>query len=170
MQLTSELLNIRRTELADLAFVIDIESDSTNTPFIGKWTVEQHTTALMDEDVLYVMLEDKQGNPVGYMIITGLLNPNKSVCIERIVVLVKGCGYGKEAMKRMVQWLFEHTDTHRIWLDVKEDNQRARHVYESVRFVYEGTLRDGFFNGEKFESLAIMSILRSEWMNGSSFE
>ena len=67
-------------------------------------------------------------------------------------------------MKIIIKWAFENTETHRIWLDVKDINRRARNVYESVGFICEGTLRDSFFNGNGFESLIVMSVLRHEYM------
>lgn len=159
----SPKLDLRTTEERDLTFVMEIENDPDNRPFIGQWTVEQHRAALAEEGVLHAIISDKQGEPAGYMIVTGLADANKSVCIERITLKHKGRGYGTEAMRLIVQWILEHTEAHRIWLDVKVGNRRARRVYEAVGFIHEGILRDSFFNGEQFESLAVMSILRPEY-------
>ncbi|GKU78068.1 GNAT family N-acetyltransferase [Paenibacillus sp. L3-i20] len=49
--------------------------------------------------------------------------------MKRITINTKGQGYGKEAMKLIVKWIFESSETQRIWLDVKTFNNRARHVY-----------------------------------------
>ncbi|MCR8632213.1 GNAT family N-acetyltransferase [Paenibacillus radicis (ex Xue et al. 2023)] len=159
----SALLDIRKTEVNDLSFVLATETDLDNTPFIGQWTFEQHHETLTNADVAHLIIENKQGDIVGYAILTGLLDPNKAVCVKRIANKIKGQGYGKEAMKLIVTWIFENTDTHRVWLDVKDFNHRARYVYESVGFIFEGTLRDSYFNGVKFESLSVMSMLRREY-------
>lgn len=163
MVIQSAILNLRRTEINDLPFVLETETDPDNAPFIGQWTFQQHLDALTNEDMLHLIIENKQGDKVGYVILTGFLDSNKAVCIKRITNMIKGQGYGKEAMKLIIKWVFENTETHRIWLDVKDFNHRARHVYESVGFFFEGTLRDSFFNGERFESLSVMSILRHEY-------
>ncbi|MEK4159087.1 MULTISPECIES: GNAT family N-acetyltransferase [Paenibacillus] len=60
----------------------------------------------------------------------------------------------------MSDWIFQHTETYRLWLDVRDHNHRARHVYESCGFTLEGTLRDCIKVEGHFESLHIMSILR----------
>lgn len=159
----SSKLELRRTEERDLAFVIETENDPDNRPFIGQWTVERHRAALTEEDVLHAVISGGQGEPAGYIIVTGLTDANRSVCIQRIALKQKGRGYGTEAMRLIVRWIWEETEAHRIWLDVKAGNRRARRVYEAAGFVHEGTLRDCLFDGEQFESLSIMSILRSEY-------
>ncbi|SEB68231.1 GNAT family N-acetyltransferase [Paenibacillus sp. GP183] len=163
MIIQSKILDLRKTQINDLAFVLETETDPNNIPFIGQWTFEQHLEALTNENMVHLTIENKQGNKVGYVILTGFLDSNKAVCVKRITTKIKGQGYGKEAMKLIIKWVFENTETHRIWLDVKNFNHRARHVYESVGFIFEGTLRDCFFNGERFESLSVMSILRHEY-------
>lgn len=39
---------------------------------MGQWTLEQHQEVLTLEDIAHLVLEDKQGNKVGYAILTGL--------------------------------------------------------------------------------------------------
>lgn len=163
MLIQSAVLDLRKTEISDLTFVLDAETDLDNTPYIGQWTFEQHLESLTNEDMVHLIIENKQGDKVGYVILTGFLNLNKAIFLKRITIRIKGHGYGKEAMKLILKWVFENTETHRIWLDVKDFNLRARHVYESVGFIFEGTLRDCFFNGDRFESLSVMSILRHEY-------
>ena len=58
---------------------------------------------------------------------------------------------------------FQELGAHRLWLDVKPHNERARALYRSEGFVEEGTLRDALYYNGRFESLVVMSILRPEW-------
>ena len=58
---------------------------------------------------------------------------------------------------------FEEFKAHRLWLDVKEHNVRARHLYESEGFVTEGVLRGCIKAEAGFESLVVMSMLRGEY-------
>ncbi|MDQ0092020.1 RimJ/RimL family protein N-acetyltransferase [Paenibacillus anaericanus] len=165
----SDVLKFRKTEVIDLTFVLNAETDSENTPFIGQWTVEQHLESLTNEDIHHLIIENKNGDKVGYVILTGLLDSNKVICIKRITIQMKNKGYGKESLKLIINWIFEETEAHRLWLDVKEFNTRARHVYESVGFIFEGTLRDCIFKGNKFESISVMSILRHEYKSNLLF-
>lgn len=81
------------------------------------------------------------------------------MCIKRIVIQSKGRGYGKSTLALLTQWVFTETPAHRLWLDVKDHNARAQHVYESAGFALEGTLRECVKNGDAFESAMIISIL-----------
>ncbi|XEC94472.1 GNAT family N-acetyltransferase [Paenibacillus tarimensis] len=81
----------------------------------------------------------------------------------RLVVDDKGKGIGKKALRLIKKWAFEELRAKRLWLNVKVSNSRAKYVYESEGFSLEGTLRECLKNDNKFESLYIMSILRSEY-------
>jgi hypothetical protein len=45
---------------------------------------------------------------VGYLILTGLTDPNHVVCMKRIANQIKGRGYGKEAIRLIIEWVFEN--------------------------------------------------------------
>ncbi|NGM82177.1 GNAT family N-acetyltransferase [Paenibacillus sp. 7124] len=166
MRIHSNILSLRKTEEKDLEFVLAAERSEDNRPFIGQWTADQHRAALHDAGMLHLIIETDTGEPAGYVIVTGLQNANLSVCIQRIVIERKGRGYGKEMLPLLISWLFRSTPVHRLWLDVREHNVRARHLYETVGFVYEGTLRDCVMTESGFESEHILSILRPEYEAG----
>ncbi len=146
-----------------MEFVLATETDKSNASYIGQWSIEQHTDSLSNEDIAHFIIENAQGDRVGYVILTGLKDPHKAVCMKRIANRIKDRGYGKATMKQLLNWVFESTDAHRVWLHVKDYNQRARHVYESAGFVTEGLLRESYLYESKFESIVVMSVLRTEY-------
>jgi RimJ/RimL family protein N-acetyltransferase len=77
---------------------------------------------------------------------------------------VKGKGYGREALKMLKSWAFDDLKFHRAWLDCKEHNARALHLYESEGLVREGLIRETILSetGE-YESLVILGILDREY-------
>ncbi len=159
-------LRLRRTQEADLEFVLKAETDAENSPFIGQWTREQHRNIFAKPDMAHLIIEGfENALPIGYAILDGLQNPDQSIELKRIVVTVKGHGYGKEAIELIKEWVFESLDAHRLWLDFKDYNQRGRHVYQAVGFVQEGILRESLKVGNRFESLVVMSILRHEYFS-----
>ncbi|CQR58773.1 GNAT family N-acetyltransferase [Paenibacillus riograndensis] len=164
MLLQTEIVDLRKTTIKDLEFVMHAEGSEPNRRFIGQWSIEQHTAALEDSDILHLIIREKTGEPAGYVILTGLLDPNLSICIKRIVVQSKGRGYGKSTLALLMHWVFTQTPAHRLWLDVKDYNTRAHHVYVRAGFTAEGTLRDCIRTDDSFESLMIMSILRQEYI------
>lgn len=57
-------------------------------------------------------------------------------------------GYGRDAIQTFITYALNTLNLHRIELEVYDFNPRARHVYESVGFLYEGTKRKAFrFDG-----------------------
>lgn len=164
----SDKVRLRRTTEADLDFVMKTEYDRENSPYIFLWTREQHIASFSDPARAHLVIESVTGSEaevVGYAILNGLTDPNQVVELQRLVVAAKGKGFGKEAVSLIKQWAFEELNTHRLWLDVKDYNKRAQRVYEAVGFVNEGTLRECLKVGDTFESLVIMSVLRSEYFS-----
>lgn len=164
MLLHTENMDLRTTSEEDLEFVLNAERSEANRRFIGQWSREQHTAALEDKGILHLIIQEKTGEPAGYVILTGLQNPDLTICIMRIVVQSKGRGFGKKTLALLTQWVFTQTSAHRLWLDVREHNSRARHIYENAGFRPEGILRECIKVGDSFESLMIMSILRHEFV------
>jgi diamine N-acetyltransferase len=162
-------IHLRPTSTDDLDFVLAAENHQDNRDFIGQWSKAEHEAAIADPDMAHFVVID--GDPcdiceaarVGYVIVYGLTDPNQSLCIQRIVITEKGKGYGKATLRLIQKLAFETWNAHRLWLDVKDFNDRARHVYESVGFRFEGILRDSVKVGNQFESYAILSILQPEY-------
>ena len=159
-------MNIRlaSTSENDLDFVLSAEQSAENRSFVTIWSHEQHLDALNNEDLRSLIIENiTDGSRVGYVILAGLADINRSIEFRRIVVTEKGKGYGREALRLVKQIAFKELKAHRLWLDVKEHNVRARHLYESEGFVAEGVLRECIKGEAGFESLVVMSMLSSEY-------
>ncbi len=73
-------------------------------------------------------------------------------------------GYGSDAVNALVDFGFGELRLERIWLNVWTENERARRSYEKAGFVHEGTLRHDRYEGGRFTSGHIMSLLRDEWL------
>ncbi|GAB1529301.1 MULTISPECIES: GNAT family N-acetyltransferase [Brevibacillus] len=157
-------IHLRRTTPADIPFVCEVENAPENTPFIIPWSEDRHHNALGDPDILHMIAEKKEtGHPVGYVIIAGLTNPHQSIELMRITIAVKGEGYGRNILRQIKHWAFIEQKAHRLWLDVKETNDRARSLYLSEGFHIEGILRDCLKSGDTYESLIILSMLATEY-------
>lgn len=160
----SDFLILRKTEEKDLDFVFDAEQESDAAQFVGQWTKEQHKDSLQQEDILHLIVEDKNTYKiVGYIIIAGLTNCNHNIEFRRIVITQKGNGIGREALKLVKKIVFEKLDAHRLWLDVRHKNCRAQKLYKSEGFTEEGILRECVLYHGNYESLIVMSILKNEY-------
>jgi diamine N-acetyltransferase len=156
-------IRLRPTLEQDLDFVCSAEQNTENRPFVTVWSRDQHLASLSSGDLAHLIIEAADHDAVGYMILAGLAEANSNIELRRLVVTLKGKGYGRQALRLIKARAFETLEAHRLWLDVKEQNLRARQLYESEGFVVEGVLRECVKGEAGWESLIVMSILRDEY-------
>ena len=75
----------------------------------------------------------------------------------------RGKGYGSEAVKIMVDYLFLSKETMRIQAQTDPRNAASQKVLEKVGFKKEGTLRKNFFMRGEWRDAYVYGILREEW-------
>ena len=156
-------LRLRPTMLSDLDFVISVEQDAANLPFITPWERTQHEGAVRFPDFRHFIVEAGPAyERAGFVILQGCRNPHRSVELKRIVLQTKGEGLGRACVRLLAQMAFRDLGAHRFWLDVKSKNQRAQALYRSEGFVEEGRLRESVRSGDGFDSLIVMSLLEHE--------
>lgn len=157
-------VRLRPTMTSDLEFVLSLEQDPVNLPFITPWERTQHEAAVRFPDFRHFIIE---GGPdldaVGFMILIGCKGRNQSLELKRMVVRSKGEGLGRAALRVAKKAAFDELNAHRFWLDVKSRNTRAKALYDSEGFTVEGVLRESVKVEGGFESLVVMSMLRSEF-------
>ena len=157
-------LRLRPTMLSDLDFVISVEQDQANRPFITPWARTQHEGAIRFPDFRHFIVEAGEGTEaVGFVILQGCRNPHGSVELKRIVLQAKGQGLGRACVRLLAQMAFRDLHAHRFWLDVKSLNTRALALYRSEGFVEEGCLRESVTTDDGYDSLIVMSMLESEY-------
>jgi diamine N-acetyltransferase len=159
------IIKLRKTKTTDLPFVISTEGDKENSIFVSLWTLEQHQDALQNPDLAHLIIEKVNENkPLGYIILAGISDEAGNIEFRRIVTVEKGIGIGKASLELIKTMAFEQLNAHRLWLDVKEFNHRARHVYKNAGFTEEGILRECLKTDTGRKSLVLMSILKNEYL------
>lgn len=162
--MSSASIVLRPTAEADIPFLLLCEADVDTAPYIIGWSAQQHLDAIRDPDCRHVLIVDAAtGRASGFAMLFGLGSPHHSIELRRIVCSVKGRGIGRTAMAQLKRLAFVDLGAHRLWLDVKQSNQRAQHLYRSTGFVDEGCLRECLLEAGRYESLLVMSLLRHEW-------
>ncbi|OGF37885.1 hypothetical protein A2482_02345 [Candidatus Falkowbacteria bacterium RIFOXYC2_FULL_48_21] len=48
---------------------------------------------------------------------------------------------------------------HKVWLIVREDNERAKFIYQRAGFSVEGTLLDEYFVNDRYYNMLRMAML-----------
>jgi diamine N-acetyltransferase len=157
-------VRLRPTMSSDIEFVLTLEGDPANLPFITPWERTQHEAAIRFPDFRHFIVEGGPGlDAVGFVILIGCRSQHQSLELKRMVVGNKGAGYGRAALRVAKKVAFDDLHAHRLWLDVKEGNGRAQALYDSEGFVVEGRLREAVKVAGGFESLVVMSMLQSEF-------
>jgi diamine N-acetyltransferase len=162
-------VRLRPTMQSDLAYVLSLEQDEHNLPYITPWDRTQHEAAIRFPDFRHFIIEGGEGlEPVGFLILIGCRSQHQSLELKRMVVQGKGQGFGRAALRVAKRVAFDDLHAHRFWLDVKLRNTRAKAFYDSEGFVVEGTLRDAVRiraddGTTGYDSLVVLSMLRGEF-------
>jgi len=160
----SARVRLRPTLQSDLPFVLSLERDPDNLPYITPWERIQHEAAIRFPDFRHFIIETGLGLEAGgFLILIGCRNPHGSIELKRMVVRDKNQGFGRAALRVVKKVAFDDLGAHRFWLDIKKRNTRARGLYESEGFGFEGELREAVKVPEGWESLVVMSMLQSEF-------
>lgn len=156
-------VSLRAMREADLDFVLAAENDPEHAPFVGRWTHEQHLSAIAAEEFASFIVTNSQNLPVGHVILADCTSADSNLLLKRIIITQKGCGYGWATLKHVQRIAFMDYNAHRLWLDVIETNERARSLYRTMSFQEEGTLREALLHHGQYVSLVIMSMLAREY-------
>ncbi len=158
-------LRLRKATEKDLDFIIDLEYAEDNLPYIVPFDRDFHTNIVTrGEASMDVIVEEvATGEPVGYFLVAGLKTDAKEMEWTHVIIAKKGMGYGHEAMQLIKKWCFVVKKFHRAWLDCKDYNERALHLYESEGMVREGLIRETIITNGKYENLVILGILDREY-------
>ncbi len=176
--MTKSPLRLRPTMLSDLDWVVGIEQDGANRPFITPWERTQHEGAIRFPDCRHFVIEISAGPQAsaspppgrcGFVILQGCRNPHGSVELKRLVLQPEahGQGLGRACVRELKRLAFTQLRAHRFWLDVKSLNERAHRLYRSEGFVEEGRLRESvrvtLDGADGYDTLIVMSMLDREF-------
>ncbi len=156
-------MHLRLATPADIPAIIALERTPMAREFVGQWSEDRHCATLTGGDARYYVSEAEWGEVQAYAILRGINEDSRAIELKRIVVAVPERGLGRSMLKELMCIAFHELGAHRFFLDVYDDNARARHLYESLGFQYEGVLRDAAHREGQWCNLRLMSILESEY-------
>lgn len=165
IELTGDKIRIMNTQSQDLECITEFEAK--NKQFVNQYSQDKHLALLNDKDCLHLSVRRRDNDKLaGHILIFGLMDQNKVLEFRRITINEKGLGFGREAIRLLKQLCFEKLGSHRLWLDVYDDNDKAIKLYESEGFVKEGTLRENIKTETGYRSQRIYSMLENEYEAG----
>lgn len=171
--LTGDLVVLRPVGVADAPALFSATLDpevgrltGTHTKFSLEELERWYASRAEQHDRLdLAIVERATGECVGEAVLNDLDAHNYG-CSFRIFLFggrFFGRGLGTEAIRMILDHAFDAVGLHRVELEVYAFNPRARHVYEKIGFVHEGTKRDALcWNGDWIDAHT-MAVLAHEW-------
>jgi len=156
-------MHLRLATPADIPAIVALERTPLAREFVGQWSEERHRATLAGGDARYYVDEAEWGEVQAYAILRGVNEDSRAIELKRIVVAIGERGLGRRLLKELMRIVFRELGAHRFFLDVYDDNARARHLYESLGFQYEGIMREAACREGQWCNLRLMSILESEY-------
>lgn len=72
-------------------------------------------------------------------------------------------GYGRDAVRTLVEYAFRYRNLRKVWLRVWANNERAIRSYRAVGFTEEGRQREQVWSAGRYVDLVLMGVLAREW-------
>ena len=159
-------LLLRAATLDDLDYIMTLQHAPENLKFIVPFSEDYHREIISSNgsEKLNVIIEEiDTRQAVGYFMLREMDSP--FIEFTHVIIGRKGLGYGREALNLLLKWTFEARKYHRGWIDCKEYNPIALHLYESLGFVREGVLREILLTNGVWENLIVFGMLDREYFN-----
>jgi ribosomal protein S18 acetylase RimI-like enzyme len=157
---------LRPTRTEDLDFVMALERDPENSPFVGQWSRTEHEDAIARADREHWILERPADRArLGFAITYDLRAAGHGVYLKRIVVAEKSRGVGRRAVGRIAERAFREQGAAHLWLRVRPENARAQRTYAALGFatipVDDALRRElGAATGDMSERSLVMVLAR----------
>lgn len=115
---------------------------------------------------IFTITDGKSNRAIGYCQLKNIDNVSQSAELQIRIgdPSCRNLGIGTKAVTELLRFGFEVLNLHRIFLHVFTSNVPAYKTYRKVGFREEGVLRDGVKVEGKFIDIAIMSMLRDEFI------
>jgi RimJ/RimL family protein N-acetyltransferase len=142
---------------------------SNNPDYLGEhvWLPQQSRAEWekrydnLTPDTKWFFIEKKDGTKIGTMFHWFIGNLLEISCI--LTPNERGRGYGTEATKLMLDYLFLSKDIARIQAYTNAENMASQRVLQNTGFSKEGIIRKSVFSRGEWRDRALYSILREEW-------
>lgn len=167
-------ISLRRAEKEDVPFLVkwfnDVEFFGPYSDFPTQITEAQLDKRMFEPKIpqmewIDFIVQNKDGASIGWVV--HYISSQNFGWVEIGYYLVpseRGKGYGTEAIRIIVDYLFLTKDIPRVQAVTSVDNNASQRVLEKSGFKREGTIRKALWTGKgKWTDGILYSILREEW-------
>ena len=171
--LRGEHIYLRALEPEDLEFIYAIENDetlwelsNTQTPYsryLIKEYLENAYKDIYEVKQLRLVISDFEDQALGLIDLFDFDFKNKRAGIG---ILIKSesdrqKGFGKEALKLLINYCFNQLQLHQLYCNISENNNMSVQLFKNQGFVPVGLKRDWNFNGNTFENEYLLQLIKS---------
>lgn len=172
MTLKGEHIYLRALEPEDLDFIHAVENDesvweisATQTPysrFLIKQYLDNAHKDIYEVKQLRLVISDYSQKPLGMIDLFDFDFKNKRAGVG---VLVKSShnrykGYGKEALKLLVDYCFTHLDLHQLYCNISEDNKTSIKLFTNNGFQEIGLKKDWNYVNGTFKNEYLFQLIK----------
>ncbi|MGS2725873.1 GNAT family N-acetyltransferase [Psychroserpens sp. BH13MA-6] len=152
--LKGDHIYLRALEPEDLEFIHEIENDqsiwdisNTITPyskFLIKQYLENAHKDIFEVKQLRLMICDKSDATIGLIDLFDFDVSNKRAGVGILIKDVKNRqqGFGKEALKLLIDYCKSHLDLHQLYCNISEDNNNSLKLFKNQGFQIIGLKKD----------------------------
>jgi ribosomal-protein-alanine N-acetyltransferase len=164
--LEGKSVNLRIMEREDLPllkeWVNDLDFEGVYEPISQETKTDLERRYDQLKEGQWFFIEKKDGTKIGY-IAHFLANEKRTALGYALAPSERGKGYGSEAIKIVIDYLFMSKNIVRVQAEINPENVASQRALENAGFKKEGILRKAFFSRGEWIDTAIFSILREEW-------
>ncbi len=169
--LKGEHIFLRALEPEDLEFIYDIENDehlwelsNTQTPYsryLIKQYLENAHKDIFEVKQLRLVISDYNNQTLGLIDLFDFDFKNKRAGVG---ILIKSesnryQGYGKEALKLLIDYSFQQLHLHQLFCNISEENNASLQLFKGQGFVEIGLKKDWNFNGKTFKNEYVLQLI-----------
>lgn len=158
---------LRKLEEKDAPFMLEwMHDDTVNCNFrypFKEMTLERVNDFIknsFDENTKHFAIVNEEDEYLGTISLKNISQDDKNA--EYAIVTRKkaqGTGVAKEATQEILKYAFRELGLHKVYLNVLEDNIKARKFYEKCGFEKEGTAKDAVRIAGEYKNLVWYGII-----------
>jgi len=128
-------------------------------------SLEKEFEEKLDDKAFGRFIIEVEGQPIGLIWYYSMV-PNDRCGIGIYIgeTDMQGKGYGTDAIRTFLDYLFNIKGVHRVGLDLSVQNEQALRAYEKVGFKREGLTREYYWKDGERVDLINMGMLRREFL------
>ena len=138
-------VSLRVAQARELEILDAMDRQDHASQFVIQTGLEQHRRNFSDPDITYLCIENDRGQLCGYFILVAEAG-GETIEFRRILIDQNQRGIGQNAIRAMEDYCRRRWNSRKIWLDVYEDNEIGRHIYEKMGYVPAG---ETYYEGRK---------------------